>query len=286
MNVEEHRPGLVVARVGAGLGPRGRRADRAAALPDPARLGGDRRLHDLAALRLGPRPTRRPRLAAALLTAAVAFGLGVPLAWVLATVANEASHLVLLLQESASGELALPDWIASRSWLREPIEQLRATWLVDTHAHARSDHAQPERGLEPAAQPRRRPRAQRDPVRDHADGALRALSRRRTRARAGPAAGEALLPRRARGLRGRHRSRRAGGGLRAARHCGRAGGDRRDRLRDLRRALAGAARHGDGARLVRSVRTDAGVARGRGGARARGRHGDRRSAWRSGARCS
>ena len=32
----------------------------------------------------------------------MAFGLGVPSGWVLATVANEASHLVLLLQESAS----------------------------------------------------------------------------------------------------------------------------------------------------------------------------------------
>jgi hypothetical protein len=40
----------------------------------------------------------------------------------------------VLLQQSAGGPLTLPDWIASRAWLREPIEQLRVTWLVDTHA--------------------------------------------------------------------------------------------------------------------------------------------------------
>jgi predicted PurR-regulated permease PerM len=73
-------------------------------------------------------------MAAGLMTAGVAFGLGVPIAWVLATVANEASHLVLQLQGSAGERLVLPEWIASRAWLREPIEQLRNTWLVDEHA--------------------------------------------------------------------------------------------------------------------------------------------------------
>jgi len=134
MNVEEHRPGLVVARVGAGLGL----AAAALIVLQPFLI--PLAWAAIAAYTTWPlygwlrTATRRPRLAAALLTAMVAFGLGVPLAWLLATVANEASYLVLMLQESASGELVLPDWIASRSWLREPIEQLRTTWLVDTHA--------------------------------------------------------------------------------------------------------------------------------------------------------
>jgi predicted PurR-regulated permease PerM len=134
MNVEERRPGLVVARVGAGLGL----AAAALIVLQPFLI--PLAWAAIAAYTTWPLYvwvsgwTRRPRLAAAVLTAAVAFGLGVPLGWVLATVANEASHLVLLLQESASGELSLPAWIASRSWLREPIEQLRATWLVDSHA--------------------------------------------------------------------------------------------------------------------------------------------------------
>jgi predicted PurR-regulated permease PerM len=134
MNLDERRPGLVVARVGAGLGL------AAAALIVLRPFLVPLLWAAIAAYTTWPlfvwvgRVTGRPRLAAALLTAAVAFGLGVPLGWVLATVANEAAHLVLLLQQSAGGPLTLPDWIASRAWLREPIEQLRATWLLDTHA--------------------------------------------------------------------------------------------------------------------------------------------------------
>ncbi|HEY8156123.1 MAG TPA: AI-2E family transporter [Myxococcota bacterium] len=134
MNVEERRPGLVVARVGAGIGL----AVAALIVLQPFLIPVA--WAAIAAYTTWPlfvwvsRRTGRPRIAAALLTAAVAFGLGVPLAWVLATVANEASHLVLLLQASASQPLTLPDWISSRSWLREPIEQLRATWLADSHA--------------------------------------------------------------------------------------------------------------------------------------------------------
>lgn len=134
MHADERRPGLVVARVGAGL------ALAAAALLVLEPFLVSLAWAAIAAYTTWPLfrwlrdKTRRPRLAASLLTVGVAFGLGLPFAWVLATVANEASHLVLLLQESASGPLLLPDWIASRSWLREPIEQLRATWLVDSHA--------------------------------------------------------------------------------------------------------------------------------------------------------
>lgn len=134
MNVEERRPGLVVARVGAGL------ALAAAALIVLQPFLIPLAWAAIAAYTTWPiyrwvkGLTRRPRLAAALLTAAVAFGIGVPLGWVLATIANEASHLVLLLQESASEPLRLPDWIASRAWLRDPIEQLRSTWLLDSQA--------------------------------------------------------------------------------------------------------------------------------------------------------
>src|SRR5262245_2357169 len=134
MNAEEHRPGMVVARVGAGL------ALAAATLLVLAPFLIPLAWAAIAAYTTWPLyrwlrdRTGRPRLAASVLTAAVAFGIGVPLAWVLATVANEASFIVLKLQESAIGRLELPEWISSRDWLREPIEQLRATWLVDTHA--------------------------------------------------------------------------------------------------------------------------------------------------------
>ena len=134
MNVEERRPGLVVARVGAGL------ALAAAALLVLQPFLVPLAWAAIAAYTTWPiflwvrGLTGRPKLAAAVLTAAVAFGLGVPVGWVLATVANEASHLVLLLQESAGHQLVLPEWIASRAWLRDPIEQLRSTWLLDSQA--------------------------------------------------------------------------------------------------------------------------------------------------------
>jgi predicted PurR-regulated permease PerM len=134
MNVEERRPGLVVARVGAGL------ALAAAALLVLRPFLVPLAWAAIAAYTTWPiyrwvkRLTRRPKLAAAVLTALVAFGLGVPVGWVLATVANEASHLVLLLQESAGRQVSLPEWIASRAWLREPIEQLRSQWLLDSQA--------------------------------------------------------------------------------------------------------------------------------------------------------
>jgi predicted PurR-regulated permease PerM len=134
VNLEERRPGLVVARVGAGL-----------ALAGAALLVLQPFLIPLAWAAIAAYTTwpvyarlaaasRRPKLAAGVMTAGVAFGLGVPIAWVLATVANEAAHLVTLFQESAGAPLSLPEWIASRAWLRDPIEQLRATWLLDEHA--------------------------------------------------------------------------------------------------------------------------------------------------------
>jgi predicted PurR-regulated permease PerM len=134
MNIEERRPGLVVARVGAGF------ALAAAALIVLQPFLIPLAWAAIAAYTTWPiylwvrRWTGRPRIAAGVLTAAVAFGIGVPLGWVLATVANEASHVVQLLQESAGENLTLPGWIASRSWLRDPIEQLHATWLGDSNA--------------------------------------------------------------------------------------------------------------------------------------------------------
>ena len=122
MYVDERRPGLVVARVGAGLGL----AAAALIVLQPFLI--PLAWAAIAAYTTWPLYlwvtglTRRPRASASLLTAAVAFGFGVPLAWVLAIVANEASYLVLKLQESASGDLVLPAWIAARPWLRELIE--------------------------------------------------------------------------------------------------------------------------------------------------------------------
>jgi predicted PurR-regulated permease PerM len=134
MNVEDRRPGNVVARVGAGIGL------AAAALLVLRPFLVPLLWAAIATYTTWPlyawlaAASRRPRLAAGVMTAGVAFGLGVPIAWVLATVAAEASHIVTLLQESAGQPLSLPDWIASRAWLRDPIEQLRVTWLGDAQA--------------------------------------------------------------------------------------------------------------------------------------------------------
>jgi predicted PurR-regulated permease PerM len=134
MNGDERRAGMVVARVGAGVGLAAAALLVLRPFLVPMAWGAItayttwplyRRLRDA---------TGRPRLSAGLVTAAVAFGLAVPVAWLLATVANEVANVVELLQASAGRGVELPAWIESRAWLRDPIDELRRTWLFDSHA--------------------------------------------------------------------------------------------------------------------------------------------------------
>ena len=80
------------------------------------------------------RHTRRPRLAAALFTTVVALGVGIPVAWVLAALAGEASHLIGLARDWLAAGAPLPGWLTqaveTRPWLAERLANLREEMVV------------------------------------------------------------------------------------------------------------------------------------------------------------
>ena len=80
------------------------------------------------------RHTRRPRLTAAAFTLVVALGVGVPVAWLLAALASEASHLIGLARQWLDAGAPLPVWVteavAARPWLAERLTELRADSVV------------------------------------------------------------------------------------------------------------------------------------------------------------
>ncbi len=78
--------------------------------------------------------TKRPRLAAGLFTAAVALGVGIPVAWVLVALASEATGLIGTVREWLDAGAVLPDWIQARPWLAERLGQLKQDSVVDPSA--------------------------------------------------------------------------------------------------------------------------------------------------------
>jgi len=80
------------------------------------------------------RHMRRPRLAAAVFTTAVALGVGLPVAWMLVALAGEASHGIGLLKQWLDAGAPLPAWVASRDWLADPIAKLRGDSVIEPTA--------------------------------------------------------------------------------------------------------------------------------------------------------
>lgn len=70
--------------------------------------------------------SKRPRVAAAIFTAAVAIGAGVPVAWILVALANEAAHLISVVRGWLDAGAPLPDWLASYPGVAERIARLRS----------------------------------------------------------------------------------------------------------------------------------------------------------------
>ena len=77
------------------------------------------------------RHTRRPRLSAGLFTAAVALGVGVPVAWLLVALASEATGLIGLVRGWLDAGAPFPEWITTRPWLAERLRGLRADSIVE-----------------------------------------------------------------------------------------------------------------------------------------------------------
>ena len=69
---------------------------------------------------------RRPRLAAALFTAGVAVGIGIPVALLLVALANQAPSLLDEVRRWRMDGATLPLWLEQTEWLRPLLERLRA----------------------------------------------------------------------------------------------------------------------------------------------------------------
>jgi predicted PurR-regulated permease PerM len=78
--------------------------------------------------------TKRPRLAAGLFTGAVALGVGLLAAWVLVSLASEATHLIGVTRQWLDAGAPLPDWVMSRPWLAERMTQIRDESIIDPTA--------------------------------------------------------------------------------------------------------------------------------------------------------
>jgi predicted PurR-regulated permease PerM len=80
--------------------------------------------------------TRRPRLAAATFTLVIALVVGVPVAWILVSLAGEASQLITAARAWVDAGAPFPEWIVSRPWLAERLERVRAESVVEPRAVA------------------------------------------------------------------------------------------------------------------------------------------------------
>jgi predicted PurR-regulated permease PerM len=78
--------------------------------------------------------TGRPGLIATLFTFLMALGVGFPVAWALVALAQEATHLVNLVREWVAAGLPFPEWITSRPWAQEAIQDLREASVLDAGA--------------------------------------------------------------------------------------------------------------------------------------------------------
>lgn len=77
--------------------------------------------------------TKRPRVAAGLFTAMVALGVGIPVAWMLVALANEASHSIGVVRGWLDAGAPFPDWVMARPWLAERVAKLKVS-VVDPTA--------------------------------------------------------------------------------------------------------------------------------------------------------
>lgn len=73
--------------------------------------------------------TRGPRLSAVLFTGAVFVVVGIPVAWLLVALANEATHLVEIGQRWLAEGAPLPAWLVELRWIGPEVEALRTRAL-------------------------------------------------------------------------------------------------------------------------------------------------------------
>ena len=131
---DDPRAGAVAARVGAGLGLLVATLYVIQPFVVPVIWAGILAYVTWPLYRAVARITKRPRLAAGLFTAAVALGVGSPVASVLVALAREATHLIGVVREWLDGGAPFPDWVIARPWLAERLGRLRAESVVEPTA--------------------------------------------------------------------------------------------------------------------------------------------------------
>ena len=80
--------------------------------------------------------TKRPRLAAGLFTLGTALLVGVPVAWILVSLASEASGWIDVARRWVANGAPFPDWVTTRPWLDARLVRLREESVVQPAAIA------------------------------------------------------------------------------------------------------------------------------------------------------
>ena len=74
--------------------------------------------------------TRRPVLTATLVTIALALIVAIPIGWLLVVLATEATGVASRLQEWTAQGAPFPDWVTSRPWLEQRLQEVRESPLL------------------------------------------------------------------------------------------------------------------------------------------------------------
>jgi predicted PurR-regulated permease PerM len=126
MSGEERSAGLLIARVGGGLGLLVATVLVLQPFLVPMAWAAIIAYVTWPLFRAVRTRTRRPHLAAACFTLALALGLGIPLASVLVALAREATQLISVLRDWLAEGAPQPDWVVTRPWLAKPLTELRS----------------------------------------------------------------------------------------------------------------------------------------------------------------
>jgi predicted PurR-regulated permease PerM len=131
---QDARAGAIAARVGGGLGLLVATYYVLQPFVVPVIWAGILAYTSWPLYRTVARVTKRPRVAAGLFTAAVALGVGIPVASVLVALASEATHLIGVVREWLDAGAPFPDWVMARPWLAERLARARQESVVEPTA--------------------------------------------------------------------------------------------------------------------------------------------------------
>jgi predicted PurR-regulated permease PerM len=136
MSGEERSAGLLIARVGGGLGLLVATVLVLQPFLVPMAWAAIVAYVTWPLYRAVRTRTNRPHLSAATFTLALALGLGIPLASILVALASEATQLISVLRDWLAQGAPFPDWVENRVWLAKPLTELRSESVFNPTAVA------------------------------------------------------------------------------------------------------------------------------------------------------